>query len=609
MPGAFGDPFRAIEALPGVTPILSGLPYFYVRGSPPSGTIYIYDDIPLPALYHLGLGPSVVHARMIGPLRLYSGVPPARFGRLIGGVIEAEGPEPPDDDRVHGEAELRLLDVTGFVEAPLGEGGRIAVAGRYGYPGLLLSIFSPEVDLAYWDYQLRFEHPIGRRDRVEVVWLGSYDSLTTVQDAGTDDEETSSLVIQFHRLETRLVRTLDDLEIGTALRVGWEESGLDEEVSIQAFTLGPRMWIEHVHDRTRVRIGAEMIGAAGHMRFTPDEPGGGGPGGGGDAPQDPSRNEAYASVAARSITSLYGELAFDPVDVLTLDLGLRMDAWATGTSVEAALDPRVRGTLHASEDVDLHLAVGVARQPAVFFIPLPGLTEVAVDRGLQTAAQGELGVAAEPLDGHEIEAQIFVHRYSNLLFPDLFAGGDVCVDDDGACREIDPPPRVDGISYGMEVFARRDVSHRLAGFLSYTLAFAELDAIPGIEYTPSYDVRHIVNVAGRWHLGGGFSTGARVHFRTGKPAGEYYLDTDALAIRRYEQRLPPFFRLDAQVAYGWRTSWGSLRLALEWFNVTFSREPLGMECQDPLVGPPAQECPVEYTPAIVVPSLGLRGTF
>ncbi|HTJ82972.1 MAG TPA: hypothetical protein VL400_14730, partial [Polyangiaceae bacterium] len=35
LPGAFGDPFRAIEILPGVTPIVSGLPFFYVRGAPP----------------------------------------------------------------------------------------------------------------------------------------------------------------------------------------------------------------------------------------------------------------------------------------------------------------------------------------------------------------------------------------------------------------------------------------------------------------------------------------------------------------------------------------------------------------------------------------------
>src|SRR5687768_15170502 len=31
VPGAFGDAFRALDALPGVTPIVSGLPYYFVR--------------------------------------------------------------------------------------------------------------------------------------------------------------------------------------------------------------------------------------------------------------------------------------------------------------------------------------------------------------------------------------------------------------------------------------------------------------------------------------------------------------------------------------------------------------------------------------------------
>lgn len=37
LPGAFGDPFRAIEALPGVTPIVSGLP-FSTFGAPHPAT-------------------------------------------------------------------------------------------------------------------------------------------------------------------------------------------------------------------------------------------------------------------------------------------------------------------------------------------------------------------------------------------------------------------------------------------------------------------------------------------------------------------------------------------------------------------------------------------
>src|SRR6185436_17510378 len=45
LPGAFGDPFRAIEAMPGVTPIVSGLPFFYVRGAPPGNVGYFLDGV------------------------------------------------------------------------------------------------------------------------------------------------------------------------------------------------------------------------------------------------------------------------------------------------------------------------------------------------------------------------------------------------------------------------------------------------------------------------------------------------------------------------------------------------------------------------------------
>src|SRR5580692_1632101 len=43
LPGAFGDPLRAVEAEPGVTPIVSGLPSFFVRGAP-HASVGIYID-------------------------------------------------------------------------------------------------------------------------------------------------------------------------------------------------------------------------------------------------------------------------------------------------------------------------------------------------------------------------------------------------------------------------------------------------------------------------------------------------------------------------------------------------------------------------------------
>ncbi len=118
IPGTFGEPFRTLELLPGTVPVANGQPYVYVRGAPPSGTQYIYDDIPIPLLFHSALGPATVHSGLIGGINLYSGAAPARYGRFTGGVVTARARKIPND-RVHGEAELRAIDVSGLFNVPM----------------------------------------------------------------------------------------------------------------------------------------------------------------------------------------------------------------------------------------------------------------------------------------------------------------------------------------------------------------------------------------------------------------------------------------------------------------------------------------------------------
>lgn len=614
LPGTLGDPFRAVEALPGVTPIFSGLPYFYVRGSPPSGTLYTYDMINMPILFHLGLGPSVVHPRMVGPIRLYSGVGPARYGRYIGGVIEAEGPEPTQSELM-GEAELRLLDVNGFVQTPVGD-GELMVAARYGYPGLVISLVSPGTKLSYWDYQLRFRHPIGRDTDFELVALGSFDRLVT-EDVDTDPitgarmRTENKLSIHFHRFEARLVHEFGRNEYGMALRFGWGESSLDErndagspsEVGVRSTSVGPRFWLRTRRPKLQTFVGGELFGTAGNIDI------GDAADGADMSSMDPATNQFLASVSGRSVAALYAELNWKPSSAMTYDFGFRSDLWLAGGTAELALDPRLRGTFHVHEMVDLHLAVGVTRQPAVFFIPLPGLDEVAVARGPQVAIQSEAGIALEPIDDLRIEAQAFVHRYTGLLFLDLFLDGETCVEDDIGCQRVDVPDRVSGTSYGAELFIRADPKLRLSGFASYTLSWAQIDALPGLDYTPSFDVRHVFNLAGRAQIvPDRFSIGARLHVRTGKPLGVIYVDPAGPTIGRYQQRLPTFYRIDAEIAYQWKTRWGRFRLSLEWLNLTWSREPTDLDCGS-LIGAPDPPCDVGFAPAIVLPNIGLRGTF
>jgi hypothetical protein len=587
MPGAFGDPFRAVEALPGIVPVLSGLPYFYIRGAPPAGTQYYYDDIPVPTLYHLAIAPAVIHPLMVGPITLYSGVAPARYGRLTGGVVTGEGP-PPNDGRTHYEAELRLLDVSAYAQTKV-LGGELTAAVRYGYPGLLLSVLSPDVSLAYWDYQVRYKLPLSDNDRIELVGLGSYDSL------GFRTEPNENIRVQFHRLEPRLIHRNGRDEYGAALLLGWEQSAIGSGFQLKASRIGPRVWMEHkLGARERLRLSADMQGISGNFTSVPAV---------GEVMRDSNRYNLFGDVPARSLWGVQAELGLRPFDALEIQLGARADAWLEGDGAEAVVDPRARVILHVSEPLEFHVAAGVVHQPAVFFLPLPGIADLANDRGLQTALQSELGVGWDTPLKFRAELQVFLHHYDNLVFTDTILLGDTL---DRICATIDChgaklPSRIDGWSYGAELFLRRPITERLSGFLSYTLAWSAINNIAGMPYTPTWDVRHVANLVLQWQIGAGFSAGLRLFMRSGKMNGEFVIDPN-LHLARDEQRLPWFVRLDADVAYTWRTFWGQMRLGLEWFNVTMAREPEDLTC-----GGVPRTCQTLYLPAIFFPNLSLRG--
>ncbi len=587
LPGAFGDPFRAVDALPGVVPALSGLPYFFIRGAPPAGTLYVYDDIAVPTLYHLAIGPAVIHPRMVGPIRLYAGVAPARYGRLTGGVIVGEGPAAPDGF-THAEAELRLLDVSAYLQAPA-LGGSVTGAVRYGYPGLLLSVLSPTVGLAYWDYQLRYQNALSGRDRFELVALGSYDSLSF------SDRPNSNVTITFHRLEPRLVHRVGKTEVGMALLLGWDESVLGSGFRLRSTRVSPRAWVETRFDpHTRLRISGDLIGVAGF--FNSDQ-----------AVANMGRGELrsalFGDVPARSMWGLQAELGLRPIPLLELQLGARADAWVQGAAAEAVIDPRLRLILHPSDALELHVAGGVVHQPAVFYLPLPGIADLANDNGLQAAIQSEAGVGWDTPLGLRVELQGFLHHYANLVFTDALLLQDsfdmICAKIQ--CGGASVPKRIDGFSYGGELFLKRPVTERLSGWLSYTLAWSAVDDVAGLHYTPTWDVRHVGNLVLQWRMGKGFSSGARLQLRSGKLQGAFVLD-NALRLAREERRMPWFGRLDLELAYAWRTSWGRLRVGLEWFNATLAREPVEIVC----TGSP-RRCQTVYLPAIFFPNLGVRG--
>ncbi len=181
VPGARGDPFRVIQSLPGASQVAGFLPYVVVRGAAPGNTGYYLDGVRVPILFHVAVGPSVIHPYFIDSVDFYPSGAPVRLGRYTSGMIEGRT-KAASRDRPRGDFEVRLTDAGGILEIPIdrrikpgckekerrkcerGDArGSLTVAGRYSYTAGVLSLVQSRAKIAFWDYQARLDHRLGSR--------------------------------------------------------------------------------------------------------------------------------------------------------------------------------------------------------------------------------------------------------------------------------------------------------------------------------------------------------------------------------------------------------------------------------------------------------------
>ena len=581
LPGAFGDPLRIIDALPGATPIANAVPYVYLRGAPPAAIGYVYDDIPLPQLFHGVFLRSVIHPRMLGPISLYAGVPPARYGRRAGGLILARGqPQRQDFDA---EIELGLLDFSGWLETPVGK-GTLTVGGHIGYPKLALSIaesmglVNPGTSFNYWDGQLRYSVPLGSsRDRFELVYLGSYDNANLP--GISNNPRAGASQIEFHRVETRLLHRLPRGEMGMALRFFYDNSLLGDALQVKATGFGPRAWTSFKLGAHSFRIGGDIYSSAGNVY---------------DGPGSLATPEGEIQVAlplysqspARNQGGVYAQSILRTSERTRLELGGRFDYWSTNSNIDLAFDPRARFIVNATQKLELHAAIGMAHQPAVFMLPIPGLTDVAVSRGLTSSIQSEVGGGYDLPWALRLEIQAYLHHYENLLLPELVTDGIV----------PNNPPLVSANAYGVEFFLKRSLYRDLTGWISYTLGAAEADSGPEVigKFKPDFDVRHVLNTVIQWRVWRGLELGGRFSARSGRLIEQLNPS--------YAQRLPYFVRLDMRVGYRWKGRFADMLAYFEWLNMLVRKEYLDADC---LLG----KCIATAVSPISIPNIGVRAEF
>jgi TonB-dependent Receptor Plug Domain/Gram-negative bacterial TonB protein C-terminal len=601
MPGAFGDAFRAIEALPGVTPVLSGVPYFIIRGAPPGNTGFFLDGVRVPSLFHFAIGEAVVHPALVQSVDLYSGAYPAHFGRFAGGILSGDTVLPSDVFR--GEAAVRVLDTGALLETPFAGGrGDALVSGRVGYPGLLLYAFDPSVGLQYYDYQARISYRFNDGSEIRVFGFGSYDELSTRTNGGPLQE---ILGIEFERGSVRYTRRVAKAtELRVEAIVGHDRTATGTSPPViltsESYSLSGQL-IAHPSETTTVRTGADIVYEPYRFAFPFT----------GSSPGDPFGGAllgAYLPTAQNDLSmGLYGELGAVLSPRVDAELGVRGDLFtatypgqpATPTTTARqvpAFDPRLTVKYKVTSPVTWISALGMAHQASNIPLPIPALSFSQLGRGLQTAYQFSEGIEAKLPWKFTATATTFLNDFAGLaqLSNDCPSGSSI------SCLAT----TVHGRSYGIELLVRRNLTQRLSGWLSYTFSRSERESFDGTtglwgQRLSEFDRPHVANLVVAYDLGAHWRAGGRLVAYSGTPYATGSLDGTPNA------RTPPFFRLDLRVEKRWPKKWGHIALIAEWLNVLLQKETLGLTCDSAGT--------VACTPAVIgpitIPSLGLEVGF
>lgn len=585
LPGSFGDPLRSIEAQPGVVPIVSGLPTFFIRGAPPANVGFFFDGIELPILYHAFFGPSVLHPSFIDRVDFYPGAAPASYGRFAGPVIAASAR--PFSTETHATATVRAIDAGAYAESGSAlsscepgssrecPAAAVRAAARYSYAGLVLSLIS-DAELRYWDYQAQGKVPLGRKDSLGVLAFGAYDLFR--QPSATVN---SGAAVTFHRLDLRWDHRLNsEGRVRVALTGGSDRSaGVNENSStLTDESLRLRGELDQryspdvaLHAGVDARVDRFGLDTSSRRLDYPDY-----------SALFPSRTDSTAGG--------YLVLELEPASRISVTPSVRADVYSSQGVQKLGVDPRISANFQISRALRIEHSLGILHQRPNFAAQVPGAQVADLRGGLQTAVMASSGFRYKLPEDVTASATVFRSAYFNALDP-IGGGRDFTIDR----TTLDRRSTISAV--GLELTLSRPLSKRLGGFLSYTLSRSTVSL--GQTRSPSgFDRTHVLQVGLSYEFAYRIRLGARSVFYTGIPELNFEGSPHFDGARRGS----PFFRLDLRAEKRFLVGKrGHLDLIAEILNATSTREVVRLDC--------GEVCRERTAGPVILPSVGIEAGF
>lgn len=193
VPGAGGDPIKALHTLPGVAMgnDASGAPA--IRGSSPEDNLYYVDGVPVGYLFHMGGLVSVLPASIVDSFNLYAAAFGPEYDDATGAVIDV-ALRAPRTDRPGGKINLSLVGVDGVMEGPVTPHQSVMFSARRSYFDILLGTIEDKdkgekiAIPRYFDYQGKYKFDINSGNILTANISGASDNLGFTLSENPDNE-------------------------------------------------------------------------------------------------------------------------------------------------------------------------------------------------------------------------------------------------------------------------------------------------------------------------------------------------------------------------------------------------------------------------------------
>jgi hypothetical protein len=560
LPGAGGDPLKAIQNLPGVNRPAPFSSQVIIQGSAPEDTRYLIDGHDVPIIFHFGGLSSVVLPDALDRVDYLTAGYGPEYGRALGGLVGV-WTRSPRSDRVHALAFVDLINAGGYVEGPTGEKGRFLLGARQSYIGPLLKAatrdneaFNLTLAPSFGDVAGIYERPLTARDDFKFVAVGSSDKLSFLlrQPAGGDpgirgEFETSTrffrLIPQLTHRHSRITTSRWSLGLGRDW-ISFDTADNNFAITTWALTTRgeveremSRRWIsqwgfDHRYSWARVDILLPSV------YFNGGVPN---PFSSGDLRQ--------VGLDTRSPRlGLYWRNEIKASSRLTLLPSTRLEYTRNSWSDRRELAPlfRLASRFEAAPGLALRAATGTYAQSPLEQQSSPtfGNTQIESPRATHASAGFERDYRGGGTRGVRWNGGVFYRDFSKLVIPVTdgtnFSNGGT------------------GRAYGVENLLQFDFAP-WTGWLSYTLAKSTRRQPGEPEYPFEFDQTHLLTAIASWDLPGNWRIGTRVRYATGNPStpitgGIYDSDNDVYFPVRgafYSDRVAPFFQLDVRVDKKW----------------------------------------------------------